>query len=125
MARGAWAALMVFALLPLTTARAVAPDSLSLLEITPELSPESHEKFFDHDYPDDHRPSVHKDFNFQHPFPVLQDSEDYDKDYVKDENHDGGEWQAQQRYDALRAKGAPDDEIRRAAATLRGFRHRE
>merc|ERR1719510_1976058 len=104
-------ALLGFSVLATATAHLASTDSLSLLDITPELSPESHEKFFDHDYPDDHGPSVHKDYNFQHPFPVLQDSEDYDKDYVKDENSDGGEWRAQQRYDALRAKGAPDDEI--------------
>jgi hypothetical protein len=83
-------------------------DSLSLLEYNPELSPplspESHDKFFDHDYPDDQRVEMHKGFNFQHPYPVMQDSEDYDKDYVKDENSDGGQWKAQEVYDQLRAK---------------------
>lgn len=81
--------------------------SLSLLEydpvLSPPLSPESHDKFFDHDYPDDQRVEMHKGFSFQHPFPVVQDSEDYDKDYVKDENSDGGQWKAQNTYDQLRA----------------------
>jgi hypothetical protein len=85
--------------------------SLALLEmnpnvqpLSPSLEPESHDKFFDHDYPDDQRVEMHKGFNFQHPYPVLQDSEDYDKDYTKDENSDGGQWKAQTAYDTLRAK---------------------
>jgi len=85
--------------------------SLSLLEmnpnvqpLSPSLEPESHDKFFDHDYPDDQRVEMHKGFAFQHPYPVLQDSEDYDKDYTKDENSDGGQWKAQTAYDTLRAK---------------------
>merc|ERR1740138_783334 len=73
-------------------------------KLSPSLEPESHDKFFDHDYPDDARVTMHKGFNFQHPYPVVQDSEDYDKDYTKDENSDGGQWAAQNAYDTLRAK---------------------
>jgi len=35
---------------------------------------------------------------------VVQDSGDFDKDYVKDENSDDGHWKAQQEYDRLRHK---------------------
>lgn len=75
--------------------------------ISPELDPESHKKFFEKDYPDDKRPaasSEHHKFDFKHPYPIVQDSEDFDKDYVKDENSDGGEWKAQMDYDSLRNK---------------------
>merc|ERR1712196_536910 len=41
---------------------------------------------------------------FDHPYPAVQDSSDYDRDYVKDENSDGGRWQAQMEYDTLRSK---------------------
>jgi len=68
----------------------------------PELDPASHKQFFKKDYPEDLRtPPVH---NFSYPFPTVQDSEDYDKDFVKDENSDGGEWKAQQEYDQLKNK---------------------
>jgi len=72
--------------------------------ISPELSPASDKKFFDGkraDYPTDGRPSTKDHFSF--PFPIVQDSHDYDKDYVKDENADKGEWKAQAHYDKLRS----------------------
>merc|ERR1712025_1115209 len=34
----------------------------------------------------------------------VQDSDRYDKDYVKDENDDGGYWKAQMAYDQLKQK---------------------
>lgn len=75
--------------------------------IRPALDPESDKKFFKQDYPDDVRArrdsKLHK-FDFSHPYPIVQDSEDYDKDYIKDENADGGEWKAQMTYDDLRSK---------------------
>jgi len=40
---------------------------------------------------------------FDHPYPVVQESSDYDKDFVKDENSDKGEWHAQMDYDRVRA----------------------
>jgi len=70
--------------------------------INPELHPESDKVFFRKDFPHDMSPTpMHK---FDHPFPIVQDSEDYDKDYVKDENADGGEWAEQEKYDRLRSK---------------------
>lgn len=59
----------------------------------------------DMDYVHDHQASVeylHKDFD--HPYPIVQDTEDYDKDFVRDENKDNGAWKAQYEYDLLRAQ---------------------
>lgn len=54
------------------------------------------------DYPHDMSPEpMH---NFSHPFPLVQDSEDFDKDFVKDENSDGGEWHVQEEYSKLRGR---------------------
>lgn len=64
---------------------------------------DSDKKFFGKDYPWDKRPKVDA-FHFKHPYPVVQDSSDFDKDYVKDENSDNGEWKAQTEYDRLRHK---------------------
>merc|ERR1719450_18540 len=85
-------------------------------ELSPPLSPRSHDKFFDHDYPDDQRPGAPKGYDFQHPFPVVQDSGDYDKDYVKDENSDGGQWSAQMKYDQLRLKISEKEAAAKRAA---------
>jgi hypothetical protein len=82
--------------------------------ITPALEPKSHDKFFDHDYPDDHRPAAPQ-HDWQYPYPIVQDSEDYDLDFVKDENSDGGEWKVQQEYDTLRGKLAKEQELLKAA----------
>lgn len=38
------------------------------------------------------------------PFPVVQESHDYDKDFVQDLHSDNGEWHAQTEYDRLRRK---------------------
>jgi len=74
----------------------------SVDEISPELRPKSDKKFFGRDYPDDLRPGrVHK---FDHPYPTVQDSEDYDRDFVRDENSEKGEWSAQMDYDMLKNK---------------------
>jgi len=72
--------------------------------ISPTLKPVSHDTFFKKDYPDDLRPGVGNKFNFDHPYPTVQDSGDFDKDYVKDENSDNGEWKAQMEYDSLRTQ---------------------
>merc|ERR1719272_35814 len=45
-----------------------------------------------------------KNFHFNHPYPAVQDSEDFDTNFVKDENSDGGKWQAQMDYDVFRNK---------------------
>jgi len=60
-------------------------------------------KFFGKDYPWDKRPKVDV-FHFKHPYPVVQDSDDFDRDFVKDENSDNGSWHAQTEYDRLRHK---------------------
>lgn len=71
-------------------------------KISPELRPKDDKKFFARDYPDDLRPGrIHK---FDHPYPTVQDSEDYDTDFVKDENNEKGEWSAQIDYDMLKTK---------------------
>jgi len=80
-----------------------ANGSLQVLKaskIVPALHPESDKKFFGKDYPDDLRPKVVN--HFDHPYPTVQDSGEYDKDYVKDENNDNGEWTAQMEYDRLK-----------------------
>merc|ERR1719386_260726 len=76
------------------------------LRIKPELEPQSDKKFFGKDYPDDVRPKVKN--HFGHPYPKVQDDSRYDKDYVKDENDDGGYWKAQMEYDRLKAKVAKE-----------------
>jgi hypothetical protein len=104
----------VWTLLALAAARSAvssAPGRRALVSvkaktrINPELHPVSDQKFFDGaraDYPTDGRPVVKDHFSW--PFPEVQDSHDYEKDYVKDENGDGGEHKAQMAYDDLRMK---------------------
>jgi len=70
--------------------------------ISPSLDPKSDEKFFKTDYPDDLKPKARD--AFQYPHPIVQDSGEYDRDYIKDENSDGGEWKAQETYDKIRSK---------------------
>jgi len=84
----------------IATGSHVAKESIS-----PPLDPESHKEFFNKEYPKDFQPSPHGVHGkFDYPYPIVQDSGDYDKDYVKDENDDGGEWKAQTHYDFLRSK---------------------
>lgn len=71
--------------------------------IVPELEPKSDNKFMHDDYPSDQRPAA-DGMRFEHPYPVVQESADYDADYVKDENDDNGQWKAQMDYDAMRVK---------------------
>jgi septal ring factor EnvC (AmiA/AmiB activator) len=71
--------------------------------ISPALDTQSSKAFFKKDYPDDRRPQADA-LHFGHPYPVVQDSGEFDKDFVKDENGDNGHWQAQQEYDRLRHK---------------------
>lgn len=81
----------------------VKQKSADKAHISPKLDPESSDKFFKKDYPFDKRP-VADPFHFKHPYPVVQDSGDYDRDFVKDENSDNGNWKAQETYDRLRTK---------------------
>jgi len=86
-----------------TKTRSASSSLLALKRIHPELSPVSDKKFFKDDYPSDLRPDAAK-HHFDHPFPTIQDSSHFDKDYVRDENDDGGEWAVQTEYDTLRNK---------------------
>lgn len=73
--------------------------------ISPELHPESSDEFFGRDYPSDQRPVADKKYyKFHHPYPIVQEDHDYDTDFIKDENNDHGEWDAQMKYDSLRNK---------------------
>merc|ERR550537_953547 len=81
--------------------------------IEPDLEPKSDKKFFGKDYPDDARPAQYH--HFSHPYPTVQDSDRYDKDYVKDENDDGGYWKAQMEYDRLKNKLAKEKKEMAAA----------
>merc|ERR1719265_2799009 len=78
-------------------------------QISPRLDPKSDKKFFGPpfpaDYPDDYQlKNTHLSKNFKHPYPVVQESNVFDTDYVKDENGDNGEWKAQYEYDQTRMK---------------------
>jgi len=82
-----------------------ASANAAVSRISPELKPESSDKFFKKDYPADMRPSAKtKALDFSHPYPALQDSSAFSDDFVKDENGDNGEWKAQSEYDRLRNK---------------------
>merc|ERR1719453_2509376 len=70
------------------------------------------------DYPFDKRPITDEHYVFDHPYPAVQDSGDFDKDFVKDENSDGGRWQTQMEYDTLRGK------IRKAEQKLRELKEK-
>ena len=80
----------------------VAEASILKENISPALRPEAPKKF-NKDYPVDKAPAVDV-LHFKHPYPVVQDTEDFDKDFVKDENSDNGEFKAQSEYDRLRHK---------------------
>jgi len=43
-------------------------------------------------------------YYFAHPYPAVQDTDAFDKDFTKDENTDGGKWQSQMDYDLMRQK---------------------
>ena len=77
----------------------VAEASILKENISPALRPEAPKKF-NKDYPVDKAPAVDV-LHFKHPYPVVQDTEDFDKDFVKDENSDNGEFKAQSEYDRL------------------------
>jgi len=99
-------------------ALSAAPAAFAIA-ITPTLEPTDDKVFFNKDYPIDHQPSAfgvrHSipsgDKPFQYPYPVVQDSGEYEKDYVKDENDDSGEWKAQMDYDLIRSKVLKQKEV--------------
>merc|ERR1719335_854580 len=86
------------------------------VKVYPPLEETDH-KFFKKDYPSDGRPDVRT--HFGHPYPAVQDSDDYDNDFVKDENSDNGLYDAQMAYDKLRTlkrkeEGAVGDMVKKA-----------
>jgi hypothetical protein len=95
----------------------------------PNLSPplkdvKSDKKFFGPpfpaDYPEDSRPVPQKHIldklkGPDQPYPALQAKDDFDRDFVKDENSDKGAWQAQFEYDTLRRKLAQQEADERRA----------
>jgi len=96
------AALFVFLAAPSVAFASGLQKGVRLNRITPELAPESDKRFFTKEYPEDNRPAVDRNFPFKHPYPAVQESINFDKDYIKDENGDGGKWNAQMTYDKLR-----------------------
>lgn len=72
-------------------------------KVSPDVD-KSDKKFFGKDFPWDKRTVADKHYVFDHPYPAVQDTGDFDKDFVKDENADGGKWNAQMEYDILRSK---------------------
>jgi len=86
--------------------------------ISPKLEPGSDKVFFGEDYPDNRQPREKKiKPEFGHPYPALQDTDRFDKDEVKEENSDNGEWKAQMDYDLLRTRVSKDkDDVEKAKA---------
>jgi len=79
--------------------------------VNPKLDPPSDKDFFGPpfpaDYPSDENPKAPRGESRNgkdNPYPSVKDPGEYEKDYVKDENNDGGEWNAQMEYDAIRTK---------------------
>jgi len=91
--------------------------------IKPQLDPTS-DQIFQKDYVHDLTPHGQESkIKFGHPYPMVQDTNDYDKDYVKDENNDDGEWKAQMEYDLLRTKISKEkDDFKHAKATEEALR---
>merc|ERR1719464_832856 len=77
--------------------------------VPPLVDVDTDKKFFGPpfpaDYPDDiSPPTKRKLFSRNSVYPKIQDAGKFDRDYVKDENTDGGKWQAQSEYDVARTK---------------------
>merc|ERR1719461_705793 len=79
-------------------------------EIVPPLvDVDTDKKFFGPPFPADYSddispPADKKLFKKGWVYPKVQEEGFYDKDYVKDENSDDGQWKAQSDYDAARTK---------------------
>mmetsp|Transcript_99719 Transcript_99719/g.253525 ORF Transcript_99719/g.253525 Transcript_99719/m.253525 type:complete len:388 (-) Transcript_99719:198-1361(-) len=77
----------------------------------------SHKKFFGPpfpaDYTDDLQPSADDldEEQRKHFYPHLQHDGYFDRDYVKDENNDGGEWSAQMAYDNARSRYNKENQL--------------
>jgi len=116
------AAMMVWTLLHFLLAGVSASSGLKGSSIVSPPVKQSDKKFFGKDYPWDKRPAVDV-LHFNHPYPVVQDSDDFDKDFVKDENSDNGEYKAQTEYDRLRHKLAK--EKAQVGKALKATKHAE
>lgn len=84
--------------------KALNGHEASRIGISPALE-ETDPKFFDGkkaDYRVDGRPVIKDDFMY--PYPAIQTNDNFDEDFVKDDNEDQGQWEAMMRYDTLRAK---------------------
>lgn len=92
--------------------RGADSEQLRAHRVSPDVDKSDKKFFAKGDYTYDKRPVADKYYVFDHPYPAVQDSGDFDQDFVKDENSDGGRWQAQMEYDTLRTK------IRQAKAKL-------
>jgi len=102
-----WALLAVLAVTAQAAFRGGSVKEDSKVQLRASISPEvskSDKKFFGKDFPWDKRPVADEHYVFNHPYPAVQDSGDFDSDFVKDENSDGGKWKAQMDYDTLRHK---------------------
>jgi len=94
-----------------TSIRGVQPT-----QVKPKLDPAA-DAVFRKDYVHDLDPKGQAGIKFHHPYPMVQDTSDFDKDYPKDENYDDGEWKAQMEYDLLRTKVAKEkDDFEKAKA---------
>jgi len=115
--------------------KAMIASSKAKARINPPLEDvASDKKFFGPpfpaDYPDDKRPAVDQKLLSKlkgpdQPYPALQSKDDYDKDFVKDENADKGQWKAQMEYDALRRKLAKENGDANGAADRAGKEGRD
>merc|ERR1719188_260022 len=89
--------------------------------VPPLVDVDTDKKFFGPpfpaDYPHDIQPHALRDFKKGpvKPYPKMQTEEFFDKDYVKDENGDGGQWKAQMDYDNARTKVERAKQQRRVA----------
>lgn len=101
----------------------VKENSAGKDRVIPDVG-KSSKHFFKKDYPFDKRP-VADPFHFKHPYPVVQDGGEYDKDFVKDENSDNGSWMAQEEYDRLRVKLRKEKKELAEAMRRKGMREEE
>lgn len=90
-----------------------------------ETEGQSHEQYYKEDYPHDVQPKALKSLKFDHAYPELQDEDEFDQDYPKDENGDDGEWQAQMDYDVARDRLYKRRVAANKARNLRDYQERQ
>lgn len=94
------------------------------LAVTPVLKDAS-DKQYNTNYPLDTRPVVDKNVlnklkSDKEPYPALQSSSNFEKDFTTDQNKDAGHWKAQFEYDTLRKKMLKEAADEKAAADKAG-----